>query len=71
MLREVTSERLTDTATDGGSGQNLVVVDDPAGLVLAIDADCPACGGPERTFTAATGLYGCTRCTHVSPERDH
>ncbi|MFJ8912330.1 hypothetical protein [Amycolatopsis sp. NPDC102389] len=51
--------------------QGLVVVDDPAGLVLAIDADCPGCGGPERTFTAATGLYGCTRCAHTSVERDH
>ncbi|MFD6073330.1 hypothetical protein [Amycolatopsis lurida] len=50
---------------------HLGVVTDPTGLVLAIDADCPACGGPERTFTAATGLYGCSRCTHTSPERDH
>ncbi|MGW4829756.1 hypothetical protein ACWEOG_19390 [Amycolatopsis japonica] len=40
-------------------------------LVLAIDADCPACSGPERTFTASTGLYGCTRCPHTSFERDH
>lgn len=52
------------------SNAHPAVVADPAGLVLAIDADCPACGWPERTFTAATGLYGCTRCTHTSPDRD-
>ncbi|MFD5245666.1 hypothetical protein ACFWIW_14030 [Amycolatopsis sp. NPDC058340] len=67
MLHEVTPARRTDTAAN--HDQDLVA--DPAGLVLAIDADCPACGGPERTFTAATGLYGCTRCAHTSPERDH
>jgi len=46
------------------------VITDPDGLVLAIDGDCPACGWPERTFTVATGLFGCTRCPYTSPERD-
>ena len=54
-----------DTTTDA------VVEATVDGLVLAIDADCPACGGPDRTFTAATGVYGCTRCAHTSFERDH
>ncbi|MBB5852509.1 hypothetical protein ACFQ05_04410 [Amycolatopsis umgeniensis] len=49
----------------------VIVVADPAGLVLAIDTDCPGCGHWERTLTAATGLYGCTRCAHTSFERDH
>ncbi|MEU9686153.1 hypothetical protein [Amycolatopsis japonica] len=68
MLHEVTPAPRIDT---NDVDQDLGVVDDPAGLVLAIDAVCPACGGPERTFTVATGLYGCTRCAHTSPEGDH
>lgn len=45
------------------------VITGPDGLVLAIDADCPSCGHWERTFTVATGLFGCTQCTYTSPER--
>ncbi|WP_410580278.1 hypothetical protein [Amycolatopsis sp. lyj-108] len=69
LQEEVTAVQHKDKSPT--SDLDLVVVTDPAGLVLAIDADCPACDGPERTFTAATGLYGCTRCTHTSFERDH
>ena len=43
---------------------------DSSELLLAIEADCPGCGHRERTFNPATGCYGCTRCTYVSPERD-
>jgi hypothetical protein len=39
-------------------------------LLIAIDADCPECGHPERTLNPATGDFGCTRCTYVSRERN-
>ncbi|HEV2780390.1 MAG TPA: hypothetical protein VGX25_13455 [Actinophytocola sp.] len=38
--------------------------------VLCIDADCPSCGWPERTFNTATGDFGCSRCDYTSRERD-
>ncbi|RSD26381.1 hypothetical protein [Amycolatopsis eburnea] len=38
--------------------------------LLAIDADCPGCGHPERTLDPVTGVFGCTQCTHTSSERN-
>lgn len=38
-------------------------------VVLAIDADCPSCGYPERWFDTATELFGCPKCTYTSRER--
>lgn len=43
---------------------------DTAGLVLPIDADCPHCGWPERTFDTRTRRFGCIRCTYESDERN-
>jgi hypothetical protein len=49
----------------------------PGGLPvrIAIDADCPACGKPERSFDPATGLFGCSSmgagpCGYESTERN-
>lgn len=39
-------------------------------LLLAIDADCPGCGHPERTFNPAAGVFGCTQCVYTSTERN-
>ncbi|MEV4599458.1 hypothetical protein AB0K15_18860 [Amycolatopsis sp. NPDC049253] len=38
-------------------------------VVLCIDADCPACGWPERTFTLPQAIFGCPQCTYTSTER--
>lgn len=42
---------------------------------IAVDADCPGCGYPERWFDPATGLFGCSSlnlepCDYVSAERN-
>jgi hypothetical protein len=39
-------------------------------FLIAIDADCPSCHYPERTFNPATGVFGCTKCTYTSTERN-
>lgn len=39
-------------------------------LLIAIDADCPSCHYPERTFNPVTGVFGCTKCAHTSTERN-
>lgn len=39
-------------------------------FLLAIDADCPSCHYPERTFNPATGVFGCPKCAHTSTERN-
>jgi endogenous inhibitor of DNA gyrase (YacG/DUF329 family) len=39
-------------------------------MVLAIDADCPSCGWPERTFDLEYRHFGCIRCEYVSDERN-
>ncbi|WP_020673851.1 hypothetical protein [Amycolatopsis nigrescens] len=41
-----------------------------AEAVLCIDADCPACGWPERWLSMATRLFGCPKCPYTSTERD-
>jgi hypothetical protein len=43
---------------------------DPSGLVISVDADCPHCGWPERTFDTRTRRFGCIRCTYESDERN-
>lgn len=40
------------------------------GLLLAIDADCPHCGWPERTYDTRTRRFGCIKCTYTSDERN-
>lgn len=45
------------------------------GWKIAIDADCPGCGYPERAFDPATGTFSCSslnraRCDYTSAERD-
>ncbi|MDY7528477.1 MULTISPECIES: hypothetical protein [unclassified Cryobacterium] len=40
------------------------------GARLAIDADCPSCGWPERNFDTTSRLFGCNKCTHTSDERN-
>lgn len=37
---------------------------------IAVDADCPACGWPERVFDTITRRFGCIRCAYTSDERD-
>lgn len=39
-------------------------------VMLCIDADCPACGWPERTFDTATRQFGCPKCDYTSEERN-
>lgn len=44
-------------------------------LRFAIDADCPGCGYPERSYDPSTGLFGCSslnpsQCGFTSTERD-
>lgn len=39
-------------------------------LVIAVDADCPRCGWPERTYDTASRRFGCTRCEYTSDERN-
>lgn len=43
---------------------------DPSGIVVPVDADCPHCGWPERTFDTRTRRFGCIRCTYESDERN-
>lgn len=38
--------------------------------VLAIDAECPSCYWPERTFDIVARVFGCPRCTYTSDERN-
>jgi hypothetical protein len=47
----------------------------PAGIRIAIDADCPGCGKGERSFDPARGVFGCSSlgsapCGYESAERD-
>lgn len=44
----------------------------PDGVYIAIDADCPACGHPERRArTDEHGLlFSCRKCPYVSRERE-
>jgi transposase len=39
-------------------------------LLIAIDADCPGCSWPERHLTPSTGVFGCSKCTYTSTERN-
>jgi len=41
-----------------------------APIRLAIDADCPHCGWPERFFDTGTKTFGCRKCDYTSEERD-
>ena len=47
---------------------------DPAvggdGITLAIDADCPHCGWPERIYNTSTRRFCCIKCTYTSDERN-
>ncbi|OHU47161.1 hypothetical protein BKG82_26245 [Mycobacteroides chelonae] len=36
---------------------------------LAIDADCPGCGWPERNFDTQSKLFGCRKCEYTSADR--
>lgn len=41
---------------------------------IAIDADCPSCGYPERFYEPARAMFGCSSlnpnpCGHESKER--
>lgn len=38
--------------------------------VLAVDADCPRCGWPERTYDTGTRRFGCIKCEYTSDERN-
>ncbi len=40
------------------------------GLLVPVDADCPHCGWPERTFDTGSRRFGCIRCTYASDERN-
>jgi hypothetical protein len=47
----------------------------PSPLRIAIDADCPRCGYPERFFEPDRGVFGCsslspTPCGYESTTRD-
>lgn len=52
----------------------LPVIGDPSlggdGVRIAVDADCPACGWPERVYDTLTRRFGCIRCPHTSDERN-
>lgn len=39
-------------------------------VVIAVDADCPACRWPERTYSTETRTFGCIKCTYTSDERE-
>ncbi|MEU0465047.1 hypothetical protein ABZ215_13670 [Amycolatopsis sp. NPDC006131] len=39
-------------------------------VLLVIDADCPNCGWGERTFDPERQLFGCSKCTYTSTERN-
>lgn len=40
------------------------------GLRFCIDADCPACGYPERWIDHELQAFGCNNCTYRSQERE-
>ncbi|NHF62267.1 hypothetical protein [Microcella pacifica] len=40
------------------------------GLRVAIDADCPHCGWPERFFETRSRRFGCIKCPYTSDERN-
>jgi ribosomal protein S27AE len=40
------------------------------GLRVAIDADCPHCGWPERFFETRSRRFGCIKCAYTSDERN-
>jgi hypothetical protein len=40
------------------------------GLRIAIDADCPHCGWPERWFNTGSRRFGCIKCDYESDERN-
>lgn len=44
---------------------------DPTAVRLAVDADCPSCGHPERRFNPNTAVYSCRQCPYTSRYRDH
>lgn len=41
-----------------------------SGLRLAIDADCPHCGWPERFYETTSRRFGCIKCGYTSDERN-
>lgn len=44
--------------------------DEALPLRIAIDADCPKCGWPERNLDPATGVFACRHCPYTSRERN-
>lgn len=44
----------------------------PEGTYIAVDADCPHCGFPERRarFDEHGALFSCRKCPYVSRERE-
>lgn len=39
-------------------------------LRICIDANCPACGWAERWFSPDRGLFGCSKCSFTSMQRN-
>jgi hypothetical protein len=67
----VALRKAVDAAIAGGSP---VLVEQPV-VRIVIDADCPACGKPERSFDPARGVFACSSlgggpCGYESTERD-
>lgn len=42
----------------------------PLDLKICIDADCPSCGWCERWYSPDRGLFGCSKCSYTSKERN-
>ena len=40
------------------------------GIRIAIDADCPHCGWPERSYNTMTRTFACVKCPYTSDERN-
>lgn len=40
------------------------------GLRVAVEADCPRCGWPERFYDTTTRRFGCIKCSYASDERN-
>lgn len=61
----------TSGRTPSTSTSEETAMDEP--VRVCIDADCPACGWPERwaLLSGAAGpIFGCPKCDHTSERRD-
>lgn len=44
----------------------------PEQLLIPVDANCPGCGWPERTYDVVSQTFGCAlSCGHESSDRDN